>query len=470
MIWRFENLWNGNKWLPSAVIDVDKDGFIRSLNHSLSNSGDSDSSDSPSHSDHIDEEVYGWAVPGFQNAHSHAFQFAMAGLTEYIDSNHRPDDFWSWRHKMYQFALNLTPRQMESIATSLYSTMLKNGYTWVAEFHYLHHDTNGKAYGNMSEMGQTLLHAADKTGMGITLIPIFYNQGGFNRAPRDEQRRFVSKNIHDYLKLHSLISAHCRGTRQKCALGIHSLRAIKPEHIKPFVEEAPKHQPWHIHIAEQKKEVLDCLEVLGQRPVQWLINNVDINPNWHLVHATHIDEQEIKSLQTRQAHAIICPSTEGNLGDGIFPLKEYWHGGGHWSIGSDSHISLNPLEELRWLDYIQRLNQTQRNVLCCHGGDNSGKLLFNEALSSGRKAMGLNQGPSLQQGDLLDLVIIKPEMILWKNTSAKNLLSTLIYSTSPSDFSGVITSGKWVVKEGQHVLDGECSKDWAENVSLLRSL
>ena len=467
MIWRFANLWDGTQWLSSAVIETDKDGFIKSLHNSPHSPPHS-----PPHNQNytIDEDVSGWAVPGLQNAHSHAFQFAMAGLTEYIDDSQHPDDFWSWRQKMYQFVLTLTPRQMESIATNLYATMLKNGYTWVAEFHYLHHDRDGKPYENLSEMGQALLSAADKTGIGITLIPIFYDRGGFRREPHDEQRRFLSKNTHDYLQLHSLTSTYCRGPRQKCALGIHSLRAADPENIKILTGEAPPSYPWHIHIAEQKKEVLESLEVLGQRPVQWLINNVDINDSWHLIHATHINTQEIKALQQQQAHVVLCPSTEGNLGDGIFPLKEYWHGGGHWSIGSDSHVTLSPLEELRWLDYVQRLSETQRNVLCCHNERNSGKLLFKEALASGRKAMGFQRESSLQSGELLDLVVIKPKTILWDNTPTPNLLSTFIYSTSSRDFSGVITSGKWVVKEGQHIFDSEFSQDWAKNVSSLRNL
>ena len=471
MIWRFENLWDGNKWLSPAIVETNKDGLIQLIHHSPNANRSSDVPplldahrfpDSPVDRE---EEVQGWAVPGFTNAHSHAFQFAMAGLTESPQSH--IDNFWSWRHKMYEFALRLTPCQMEAVATNLYSTMLKNGYTWVAEFHYLHHDTNGKPYSHPSEMGQALLRAAEKTGIGITLIPIFYNQGGFNREPHDEQRRFVSKSIDDYLKLHSLTEVHCSGPRQNCALGLHSLRAIKPEQVKPLVDEAPSGLPWHIHVAEQKKEVADCLEILGQRPIQWLINNVAIDENWHLVHATHVDEGEKMALQKQQVHVVFCPSTEGNLGDGVFPLKSYWQGGGHWSIGSDSHMSLNPLEELRWLDYVQRLDQTQRNVLCRHGGDNSGRLLFNEALASGRMAMGLKRSSQLQRGDLLDLVVIRPEALLWQNTSTKNLLSTLVYATTPSDFSGVITSGKWVIKEGRHTLDGKFFREW-EKVSPLR--
>ena len=449
MIWKFENLWDGTQWRSPAIIEIDKEGLIRPLSHT--------------HIDEEVEEVSGWAVPGFVNAHSHAFQFAMAGLTEYR-AGHR-DDFWSWRRKMYQLALCLTPHQMEHIATRLYISLLKQGYTWVVEFHYLHHDTKGQPYQNPAEMSQALLHAAHKTGMGITLIPIFYNQGGFNKDPLPSQKRFISKSIDDYLKLHLLTTAQCRGPRQKQGLGIHSLRAIKSKHIKPLVEEAPS-LPWHIHIAEQKKEVLESLEILGQRPVQWLLNHIPVDDNWHLVHATHIDSMEIKALHKQNAHVVLCPSTEGNLGDGFFPLTKYR---GHWSIGSDSHILLNPLEELRWLDYIQRLRQAQRNVLCRQENKTSGEILFNEALYSGQKAAGRPPRP-LEIGQPLDLIVIKPQTTLWKNTSPKHLLSTLIYSTSPSDFIGVITSGQWVVKDGQHALDESSLKDWDKSVSPLRSL
>ncbi len=507
MIWKFENLWSGHEWLSPAFIEVNNRGLIQSKplagQHQLSQTHSQ--THPPVPIDEIDEEVRGWAVPGFQNAHSHAFQFAMAGLTEFLGKA-LSDDFWSWRQKMYQLALKLTPRQMESIATRLYSIMLTQGYTWVAEFHYLHHDPQGRAYGDISEMGQALLRAAEKTGIGITLIPIFYNQGGFGKAPEEEQKRFISPSIDDYLKLHSSTLRHCAGPRQKCALGIHSLRAIKPEHVKPLIKEAPQNQPWHIHIAEQKKEVSECLEMLGKTPVQWLMDHVNVDSNWHLVHGTHVSELEIISLQERQAHIVLCPSTEGNLGDGVFPLKAYWHGGGRWSIGSDSHIGLNPLEELRWLDYVQRLNHRQRNVLCRHPHENSGELLFSEALISGKRAMGLGWGlgcpvggnvPSLQTdgvsfspreplapkeslkcgepfgpekslkcgeplglGESLDLVVIKPEATLWKSGSTQSLLSTLIYATSPGDFSGVIAGGKWVVQGGQHIKEGEFSKDW----------
>ena len=511
MIWRFENLWDGMQWLHSPIIETNSDGFIQSLEQTAT-SPPSDLKQKIDPTKDIDENVAGWAIPGFQNAHSHAFQFAMAGLTEGLGPQDEADDFWSWRQKMYQFALGLTPHQMEIIATKLYSIMLTKGYTWVAEFHYLHHNMDGKPYENITEMGEALLRAAQKTGIGITLIPIFYNQGGFNMEPLDEQRRFLSKSIDDYLKLQSLTSQKCLGPRQKSGLGIHSIRSIKPKDFTPLIKEAPQDLPWHIHIAEQKKEVSDSLKVLGQRPVEWLLNHTSVDDRWHLIHATHINQKEIKALQSRKAHVVLCPSTEGNLGDGIFPLKQYWQDGGRWSLGSDSHINLNPLEELRWLDYIQRMNETKRNVLCRKKGDNSGTLLFQEALLSGKAAMNLplmttpptppnpphqssigntrentthssspkktsirnkykdRQRPSLQEGDLLDLIVIKPESTLWNQTSTSNLLSTLVYSTSPSDFSGTITSGRWVVRNGQHFLADQSLNDWINYISPLRSL
>ena len=465
-IWKFENLWDGLQWQSPALIETDEQGVIQFLHFNNQTKANTEANTLK-----VDEYVPGWAVPGFQNAHSHAFQFAMAGMTEFIHTHHTPDNFWSWRQKMYQCALSLTPRQVEVIATQLYSQLLKNGYTWVAEFHYLHHDPRGKPYSKLSEMGEALLQAAEKTGIGLTLIPIFYNQGGFHTEPQEEQRRFISKNIHEYLKLHELTQNQCRGLRQKCALGIHSLRAIKPEDIHPLVEEAPKDQVWHIHIAEQRKEVSESLQVLGQRPVQWLMNQLDINSNWNFVHATHIDEKEIQLLQKKQVNCVICPSTEGNLGDGVFPLKTYWQGGGRWSMGTDSHIGLNPLEELRWLDYVQRLDQKERNILCRQGGDQSGELIFNEALQSGRRAMGWpHPARTLEVGDLLDLVVVQPETLLWQETSPQHLLSTLIYATSPSDFSGVITSGRWVIQKEQHSQDDLFSKDWSQHVSHLRNL
>ena len=460
MIWRFEHLWDGNQWFAPAFVETDPEGFIISLTQE-------EGQVNPDKE--IDHKVEGWVVPGFQNAHSHAFQWAMAGLTEGLGPHDDFDDFWSWRHKMYQLALQIDPPRMEIIARQLYATMLTKGYTWVAEFHYLHHNTNGKPYDKVTEMGEALLRAAEKTGMGITLIPIFYNQGGFNKEAVKEQRRFLSKDINEYLKLQDLTNQQCQGPRQRSGLGIHSLRSIKPENIVPLIREAPQDLPWHIHIAEQQKEVEESVSLFGQRPVQWLLDKAPIDERWHLVHATHINKEEIQALLEHKSHVVICPATEGNLGDGIFPLHSYWQKGGRWSIGSDSHICLNPLEELRWLDYIQRMKGHQRNILCRQKGDNSGKLLFQEALQSGRAAMGLPQTSSLKPGDLLDLIVIKPDSLLWKSAGTSNLLATLIYSTSPSDFDGVITSGQWVVKGGKHVLETSLLKDWVQYIDPLRS-
>ena len=298
MIWRFEHLWDGNQWLAPAFIETDSEGFIISLTQK---------EDQSNPDKEIDHKIEGWAVPGFQNAHSHAFQWAMAGLTEGLGPHDDFDDFWSWRHKMYQLALQIDPPRMEIIARQLYATMLTKGYTWVAEFHYLHHNTNGKPYDKVTEMGEALLRAAEKTGMGITLIPIFYNQGGFNKEATKEQRRFLSKDINEYLKLQALTSQQCQGPRQRSGLGIHSLRSIKPENIVPLIREAPQDLPWHIHIAEQQKEVEESVGLFGQRPVQWLLDKAPIDERWHLVHATHINKEEIQALLEHKSHVCDLP-------------------------------------------------------------------------------------------------------------------------------------------------------------------
>jgi formimidoylglutamate deiminase len=392
------------------------------------------------------EGVHGLALPGFQNAHSHAFQYAMAGLAE----NHPvgiDDDFWTWREAMYQCALSVDPDQAESIAAVLYAEMVRQGYTHVAEFHYLHHDKNGKPYSNVSEMGERMVNAAKSAGIKITLIPVFYQKGGFGLNPEPRQCRFISTSTNNYLKL--LEASKLAITKYENAnlgFSIHSLRAVDLEDVKETFQSGPKDLPFHLHVSEQKKEVAMCLVYCNKRPMQWLLDNLPVNERFNLVHSTHLDDNELNKLTASQANVVLCPSTEGNLGDGIFRMKEFVKLGGRWTIGTDSHIGINPLEELRMIDYRQRLVTNTRNTF--EGG--AAQYLVSNAVMTGRKAMGIQSQDHFSIGQPFDAVVFNASSHLLENSSDRNRLPTLIYTSDTSKILGTIINGKWVVKSQHH--------------------
>lgn len=432
---RFESLLQKEGWLSPAYVGIDGNGLIAYL-----------SSQPPVEVIAV-ESVLGLALPGFQNAHSHAFQYAMAGLAE----NHpagTPDDFWSWREAMYQCALSVDPDQAEAIAAILYAEMLRHGYTHVAEFHYLHHDKNGKPYSNLAEMGARMISAAKTAGIKITLVPVFYQKGGFGLDPQTRQKRFISKSVDDYFKLFEA-SKRVLNNYNNAALGfsVHSLRAVDLEDLKKTFNQGPKDLPFHLHVAEQKKEVADCVAYCGKRPMQWLLENLDVNERFNLVHSTHLDDSELTALANSGANVVLCPSTEGNLGDGIFRMREYVKLGGRWCIGTDSHIGLNPMEEFRMIDYRQRLVTNQRNTF---EGD-AAAYLVNEEVESGRKAMGLTSTNNFEVGQSFDAVIYSSTTHLVADTSEKNRLSTLVFTSDSSRIIGTIVNGCWVVKDQHHV-------------------
>jgi formimidoylglutamate deiminase len=432
---RFESLLQKEGWLSPAYVGVDGNGVIAYL-----------SSQPPAEVIAV-ESVLGLALPGFQNAHSHAFQYAMAGLAE----NHpagTSDDFWTWREAMYQSALSVNPEQAEAIAAILYAEMLRHGYTHVAEFHYLHHDKEGRPYNNLAEMGTRMISAAKTTGIKITLVPVFYQKGGFGLDPQPRQKRFISKTVDDYFKLFEA-SKHVIKSYPNASLGfsVHSLRAVDLEDIKVTFNQGPKDLPFHLHVAEQKKEVADSLAYCSKRPMQWLLENLDVNERFNLVHSTHLDDSELTALAKSGANVVLCPSTEGNLGDGIFRMREYVKLGGRWTIGTDSHIGLNPMEEFRMIDYRQRLVSNQRNTF---EGD-AAAYLVNEEIEAGRKAMGLKSTNHFEVGQSFDAVIYSSTTHLLANTSEKNRLATLVFTSDSSRIIGTIVNGRWVVKDQHHV-------------------
>lgn len=431
-VFRFESLLQNEGWISPAFVAVDDHGIIKSID-----------TQKP---EREFENIEGFALPGFQNAHSHAFQYAMAGLAE----NHPTgvdDDFWTWREEMYKCALSVNPDQVEAIAAILYAEMLRVGYTHVAEFHYLHHDQNGKPYSNLAEMGDRLVAAAKTAGIKITLVPVFYQKGNFGQDPQPRQRRFISKTVDDYFELLNA-SKEVLKNYAEASLGfsVHSLRAVDLNDIKTTFAQGPKDLPFHLHVSEQKKEVNDCVAFCGRRPMQWLLENLPVNEEFHLVHSTHLDDSEVKNLAASKANVVLCPSTEGNLGDGIFRMKEFVKSGGHWSIGTDSHIGLNPLEEFRMIDYRQRLVTNHRNTF---EGD-AAAYLVNESVTSGRKAMGIFSENNFEIGKPLDAVVFNSKSHLLAETSERNRLAALLYTSDSSRIMGTLVNGKWVTKGGHH--------------------
>lgn len=426
--YRFRALLKNDGWLENATVSVDENGKIAAISH-----------------DETDVEfINGFALPAFQNAHSHAFQYAMAGLAE---NNAGDDDFWSWREAMYRLAMNLDPDEMKTIATMLYAELVRHGYSNVAEFHYVHHDKNGNEYNNLAEMGEALIEAASEVGIKITLVPIFYQKGGFGVEPNERQRRFISKTFDDYARLFEASAQICkRFENANIAVGVHSLRGVETADILRAINDLPNDVPFHLHISEQLKEVEDCINFLGMRPVEWLLKNAELNERFHLVHATHLTDNETEILAKSKANVVICPSTEGNLGDGIFPLRQFQSFGGAWSIGTDSHIGLNPFEELRILDYGQRLISHKRNIF----GENGGLFAIDKITTAGRKAMNNFQTEFFAVGNSFDACVINADAPLLSNTSLKNLASAIVYTTDVSQIYGTFIRGKLIRKDEKY--------------------
>jgi formimidoylglutamate deiminase len=448
---QFESLLQNEGWLSPAFVGIDANGIIQSIT-TQKPEGEI-------------EKVEGLALPGFQNAHSHAFQYAMVGLAENHPSG-TDDDFWTWREEMYRCALSVDPDQVEAIATVLYAEMLRVGYTHVAEFHYLHHDKDGKHYNNLAEMGDRLVTAAKTAGIKITLVPVFYQKGNFGQDPQLRQRRFISKSVDEYFKLLEASKAAVKNNANATlGFSVHSLRAVDLDDIKTTFANGPQDLPFHLHVSEQRKEVDDCLAFCNKRPMQWLLENLPLNERFHLVHSTHLDDSELKQLAASKANVVLCPSTEGNLGDGIFRMKEFVKLGGHWSIGTDSHIGLNPLEEFRMIDYRQRLITNHRNTF---EGD-AAAYLVNESISSGRKAMGWSSKNNFEIGKPLDAVVFNANSHLLAGTSDRNKLATILYTSDSSRIIGTMVNGNWTVKGGHHS-HGKIIKDnFAKAIKTLKN-
>lgn len=383
-------------------------------------------------------------LPGIGNLHSHAFQRGMAGLSETGGG----DSFWSWRDLMYRFLDRLTPETMQAIAAQAYVEMLEAGFTRVGEFHYLHHDIDGGVYADRAEMAGRIAQAADETGIGLTLLPVFYAHAGFGGLePQPAQRRF----LHDLDGFAALLAA-CRthlAPLGDAVLGLapHSLRAVTPAQLAALQDMGTG--PVHIHIAEQAGEVDACLAWSGQRPVAWLLDHAPVDPGWCLVHATQLDQGELSGVAARGAVVGLCPITEANLGDGLFPLPEFLAEGGRFGIGSDSNVLIDAAEELRLLEYGQRLTRRARNVAVGGGAHSTGRILFDAAVTGGAQALGVPGGLCVDApADCVSLDAGHPAL---RERAGDAWLDSWLFAARHGGVDGVWRRGRQLVAGGRHL-------------------
>ncbi|WP_202842988.1 formimidoylglutamate deiminase [Luteimonas saliphila] len=394
----------------------------------------SGSSESP-----IEAVPAGWRLPGIANLHSHAFQRAMAGLAE--RQTDPADSFWTWRETMYRMAARFDPDSLHAVASQLYVEMLEAGYTTVCEFHYLHHAPDGRPYATPTAMSDALVAAARETGIRLTLLPVLYMTGGFDGRPLNERQKRFGHEVDGYLRLFNALHAQQdEMLRVGCAL--HSLRAVPADAMREALAALPADARIHIHVAEQVGEVQDCIAVRDLRPVEWLLKNADVDARWTLVHATHLNDWEVAGVARSGATVAICPTTEANLGDGLFRLRDYLDAGGAWGLGSDSHISVSPVEELRWLEYGQRLHSRRRNIAVAATSPSVGATLLQGVLASAAQATGFAATD--------DVVVLDGDSPLLAGATAQDVADRWLFSGNRPAVREVRVAGRRVVAEGRH--------------------
>lgn len=412
------------------------------------------------------EPIEHYVLPGMVNLHSHAFQRAMAGMTEVGSAS--PDSFWTWRDLMYRFALALTPDQIEAIAAQLYSECLRHGYTAICEFHYLHRAPNGEFYDNMIETAERVIAAARHTGIGITMLPVLYSYADFGQQPLGTQQRRFAGTPEQILQMIALLEP-LRDGQTEIGVAPHSLRATSTQQISTLIEALPAGRPVHIHIAEQQKEVDSCLAFSGQRPIELLFQTLHPDPSWCLVHATHVSDNELSMMAASGIVAGICTTTEANLGDGFFPLRGYINQGGRIGIGSDSHVSQSPMEELRWLEYGQRLHLQRRNIASLAGQRPIGDFLWRSTLAGGAQASGRPVG-SLSVGHRADLIVLDAAHPNLNGLAPTDVLNSWIFSGNDNLVRDVMVGGQWRVLQGRHLHQDSIQARFIQTMKTLRAL
>ncbi len=446
-----DHVWSPRGWINAAQFALDSEhGVALTANGDRSNS----------------QYLGRFVLPGMPNLHSHAFQRAMAGLAE--RQTQAKDSFWTWREVMYRFASAINPAALKAIAAQLYVEMLKAGYTHVCEFHYLHHRPDGRPYADPTEMSLALVEAASEAGIGLTLLPTLYMQGGFDgRALNERQTRFHNP-VDAYIKLVEQLRA-LENAVVKIGIALHSLRAVPPDALSTVVESpVAQRSPIHIHIAEQIGEVQDCLAYRDARPVEWLLDNAPVDQRWCLVHATHMNDDEIRRVANSGAVVGLCPTTEANLGDGLFALKAYIEANGVFGIGSDSHISVSPIEELRWLEYGQRLQSKHRNIAVSELIGSVAETLWGNTLFGGAQASGFRSGELTHSTSIrADLIVLDDRAPLLAARDTTTVLDTLVFAGNQNLVRDVMVAGRWVVRDFHHLDEQRIADRYRKTVESL---
>ncbi|NKB54993.1 MAG: formimidoylglutamate deiminase [Alphaproteobacteria bacterium] len=443
-------------WAQDVLFDIGDDGDIAEVKAGAAANG------AP--------VAAGPILPGMINVHSHAFQRALAGRTE--RAGRGEDSFWTWRDAMYRFVTRLTPDHLEAIAAQLYIEMLKQGYTAVGEFHYLHHGPDGTPYDDIAEMSGRAIAAAKRTGIAITHMPVLYGYGGFGGAPVAEAQRRFHNGPDSLLRIvEVLCERHRAAPDVRIGLAPHSLRAVTAETLEAAVSglhDADPGAPVHIHVAEQEKEVADCLAWSRARPVDWLYDHMRPDRRWCLIHATNISPPERQRILDSGAVAGICPTTEANLGDGLFPFDGFAAAGGIFAIGSDSHVSVSPIEELRWLEYGQRLVSGRRNIAASADKPSVGAALWKAAASGGAQALARPAG-SLSSGARADLIVLDGNHVNIADRQDDDILDGFIFAGNDCVVRDVMVGGAWRVLDGHHAEEEAAAATFRATVAELLS-
>ncbi len=438
-------------WAENVRVDI-TDGIIAAV--------------TPNQTDGEAETIDGVAVPGLPNLHSHAFQRGMAGLAERRGPAN--DTFWTWREVMYRFLERLTPDDVEAIAAFAYMEMLEAGFTAVGEFHYLHHDIDGRPYADIAEMAGRIIAASRDAGIGLTLLPTFYAHGGFGGAdPLPSQRRFVNEPDRFFKLLARIRDLVGSDSAIRAGIAAHSLRAVTPDELRRVFDAAPE-GPIHIHAAEQMKEVEDSVARLGRAPVGWLLENMPLGPRWCIIHATHMTGDETRGLAGCGAVAGLCPITEASLGDGIFNGVAYMAHGGRFGIGTDSNIQIDAAAELRQLEYSQRLKHQVRNALTSVEGESTGRRLFSSALAGGTQALAQNIG-GLAPGRRANIVVLDSSQVDMVGRGDA-WLDRWLFVAGKSVIRTVLAMGERLVEDGRHVRRERIERRYRNTIARLAAL
>ena len=419
-------------WSNNTLIDIDHIGRIKDIRKNVEPSN----------------QVFDTLIPSPMNLHSHCFQRAMSGLSERSES--KTNDFWSWRNFMYSFLNKITPDHFEAICALAQMEMLEAGYAGVSEFHYLHNDLSGVRYNNISEMSERVINASNITGIGLTLLPVLYEQQGINGGDLISGQDRFGLAFHEFEKLfEEIISLKNKINDFQIGVAAHSLRAVKKQSLKELSQNFIKF-PIHIHVAEQKKEVTEIFNAWNKRPVEWLIENLALNKKWCLVHCTQMLDYESRLLAETGAVIGLCPITEANLGDGVFNGEKWLNEGGKFGIGTDSNVKISLFEEIRTLEYSQRLKYGKRIVLKKNNSGSIGRDLIESILDGGQLASGRKTG-KIKVGFWADILALDLSSLHYSSLSNDEKLNYLIFSENEKIIDSVFSAGRWVVKEGKHI-------------------